>query len=80
MHGHVDVDAPDCVLVNTRFTRSNDLKFIQPPANIDVYKYSIVSSLMQFAYGMNNLPPSITHADSVENFKLYLKSFCTTCS
>ena len=42
LHGYVDVDLklPDCVLVNTRSTRGNDLKFIQLPANIDVYKYS----------------------------------------
>ena len=38
LHGHVDVHLPDCVLVNTRFTRGNDLKFIQPPTNIDGYK------------------------------------------
>ena len=72
MHGHVDVDPPDCALVNTRFTRGNDLKFIQPPANIDVYKYSFFLDAIRL---WNNLPSNITHADSVEKFKLYLKSF-----
>ena len=37
LHGHVDVDLPDYTLVNTRLTRENDLKFIQPPANTDAY-------------------------------------------
>ena len=72
LHGHVDVNLPDCVLVNTRFTRGNDLKFVQPPANIDVYKYSLFLDAIRL---WNNLPSSITHADSVDNFKLYLKSF-----
>ena len=70
-HGHVDVDLPDYNLVNTRLTRGNDLTFIQPPANIDVYKYSFFPDAIRL---WNNLPSSVTHADTVDNFKLYLKS------
>ena len=69
LHGHVDVDIPDYILVNTRFTRGNDLRFIQPPANIDVYKYSFFLDEIRLG---NNLPSSITHADSVDNFTLYI--------
>ena len=45
---------------------------VQPPANIDVYKHSFFPDAIRL---WNNLPSSITHADSVDNFKLYLKSF-----
>ena len=51
LHGHVDVDLPDYILVNTTLNSGNDMKFIQPPANTDTHKYTpIASSLMQFIY------------------------------
>ena len=58
LHGHVDVDLPDYILVNTRFTRGNDLKFIQPPANSDVYKYSFFLDAIRL---WNNLSSSSIH-------------------
>ena len=72
LHGHVDVDLPDYILVNTRLTRGNDLEYIQPPANIDAYKYSFFPDAICL---WNCLSSSITHADSVDNFTLYLKSY-----
>ena len=72
LHGHVDVDLPDYILANTRVTRGNDLTFIQPPANINAYKYSLFPDATRL---WNNLPSSITHANSMDNFKLYLKSY-----
>ena len=72
LHGHVDVDLPDYILVNKRLTRGNDLNYIQPPANIDAYKYSFFPDAIRL---WNNLPSSVTHADTVDNFKLYLKSY-----
>ena len=72
LHGHVDVNLPDYILVNTRLTRGNDLMFIQPPVNIDAHKYTFFLDAICL---WNNLPSSITHAKSVNNFKLYLKSY-----
>ena len=72
LHGHVDVDLPDYILVNTRLTRGNDLEYIQPPANIDAYKYSFFPDAIRL---WNYLSSSITHAYSVDSFTLYLKSY-----
>ena len=68
VHGYMDVDLPDYILVNTRLTRGNDLKFIHPPANIDAYKYSFFPDAIRL---WNNLPSSFMHADSVDYFKFY---------
>ena len=46
-HGHMDVDLSDNMLVNARLTRGYDLKFIQPPVNIDAHKYNFFPDVIR---------------------------------
>ena len=60
---------------NTRLTRGNDLKFIQPSANTNVYKHSFFPATVR---AWNSLPANITHAGSTDVFKSYLTLYCAT--
>ena len=69
IHGQVDLALPNYIQTNTRFTRGNDLKFIQPPTNTNVYKHSFFPATVR---AWNSLPANITHAGSTDVFKSYL--------
>ena len=75
IHGQVDVVLPYYFQGNTRLTRGNDLKFIQPFANTNVYKHSFFPAAIR---AWNNLPANIVHADSADVFKTYLTLHCIT--
>ena len=40
IHSIADVSLPDYIAHRSRYTRSSELKFIQPDTAIDSYKYS----------------------------------------
>ena len=62
----MDLDIPDCILVNTKLIRANGLKFIQPSINMDAYKYNIFPSVAN--YSITN--KYYMHADTENNLKL----------
>ena len=61
IHGQVDLALPNYIQTNPRLTRGNDLKFIQPSTNTNVYKHSFFPATVR---AWNSLPANITHADS----------------
>ena len=71
----MDVALPYYIQANTRLTRGNNLKFIQPPANTNVYKHSFFPAVIRI---WNSLPANIIHVDSVDTFKACLKLHCAT--
>ena len=66
IHGQVDLALPNYIQTNTRLTRGNDLKFIQPSANTNVYKHSFFPATVR---AWNSLPANITHAGFTDVFK-----------
>ena len=75
IHGQVDLALPNYIQTNPRLTRGNDLKFIQPSTNTNVYKHSFFPATVR---AWNSLPANITHADSTDVFKSYLTLYCAT--
>ena len=66
LNNHVDILPPDYIMKSIRVTRGNDRKFILPPMNIDVYKFSFYPIVIGL---WNNLPPEIANSPTSDDFK-----------
>ena len=73
VHGLVDITAPPGVLTKTqRTTRGNDMKFLYPSSNTDVYRHSFFPSTIRL---WNSLPPDAVNVTTVPAFKTRIEGW-----
>jgi len=76
LHGLSDLEMPTCITPAIRYTRGNCIKFVQPPAQVDPYKFSFFPRSI-YLWNRLQINNTITTLGDFRNLNIVLYSILT---